>query len=59
MYLVLGEVSATPTLDANSPHIYVKGTKLIVRYNDGGTHRYKYMELTGTGTSWTHTTTAP
>lgn len=59
MYLELGALTATPTRDADSPQVYVKGTKLIVRYNDGGTHRYKYLELTGTGTGWTHTTSAP
>ena len=58
MYLQLGSAS-TPTRDATSPQIYFKGTKLIFRYNDSGTMRYKYLELTGTGSTWTHTTTAP
>jgi len=51
-------VSVTPT-DGSEAQIYVKADKLIVRYNDGGTVRYKYLNLTGTGVTWTHTTSAP
>lgn len=51
-------VSVTPT-DGSEAQIYVKADKLIVRYNDGGTVRYKYLDLTGTGVTWTHTTSAP
>lgn len=51
-------VSVTPA-DGSEAQIYVKADKLIVRYNDGGTVRYKYLDLTGTGVTWTHTTTAP
>lgn len=40
-------------------NIYVKGGKLIFQYNDAGTVRYKYLDLTGTGVTWVHTTTAP
>lgn len=40
-------------------HIYVKGGKLVIQYNDAGTVRYKYLDLTGTGVTWVHTTTAP
>ena len=40
-------------------NIYVKDDKLIVQYNDNGTVRWKYLTLSGTGTSWTHTTTQP
>jgi len=32
---------------------------LLVTFNDGGTTRYKYMQLNGTGTTWTHGTTLP
>ena len=51
-------VSVIPT-DGAEAQIYVKADKLIVRYNDGGTVRYKYLDLTGTGVTWTHTTSAP
>lgn len=40
-------------------HIYMKGDKLIIQFNDGGTVRYKYLDLTGTGVTWVHTTVAP
>lgn len=39
--------------------IYMKADKLIITYNDGGTQRWKYLDLTGTGATWTHTTTPP
>ncbi|HWQ32536.1 MAG TPA: hypothetical protein VNQ79_06615 [Blastocatellia bacterium] len=40
-------------------NLYIKGGKLIVQWNDAGTVRWKYLDLTGTGATWTHTTTAP
>ena len=39
--------------------IYMKADKIVIQYNDGGTIRYKYMSLSGTGVTWTHSTTAP
>jgi|TARA_B100000519_G_C14010201_1_gene328316 hypothetical protein len=48
----------TPTQDVEAK-LYVRDNKLIVAWNDGGTTRYKYLDLTGTGATWTHTTTAP
>jgi len=53
---------ATPTYWLNSSdnaQVYLKGGYIVFRYNDGGTYRYKYLNLAGTGTSWTHSTTAP
>lgn len=38
---------------------YTKGSLVIFQYNDGGTIRYKYLDMAGTSTIWTHTTTAP
>lgn len=40
-------------------HMYIKGDKLIIQFNDAGTMRYKYLDLTGTGVTWVHTTSAP
>ncbi len=40
-------------------YVYMKGTYFIIRYNDGGTTRYKYLDLSGTGTTWTHSTSEP
>ncbi|MDX1418092.1 MAG: hypothetical protein R3293_28075 [Candidatus Promineifilaceae bacterium] len=39
--------------------IYIKSSYLIIKYNDAGTTRYKYLDLSGTGTSWTHSTSEP
>lgn len=44
---------------SSGAQFYVKGGKFIVRYSDAGTIRYKYIDLTGTGATWTHTTTPP
>lgn len=48
------------TIYANAAgQIYFRNDKLVIKYNDGGTIRYKYLDLTGTGVTWTHTTVAP
>lgn len=39
--------------------VYMKADNFVIQYNDGGTVRYKYLGLTGTGVTWTHSTTAP
>lgn len=39
--------------------MYVKSGKFIIQYNDAGTVRYKYLDLTSTGVTWTHATVAP
>lgn len=59
--LTLVEQSATPAAPAQDAdgNLYLKDGKLVVQYDDGGTVRYKYLDLTGTGVSWVHTTTAP
>ena len=62
LMLDIDPFSSTPTYGpstSSNAQIYVKGGLLIVRYQDGATLRYKYLTLTGTGTTWTHTTTAP
>jgi hypothetical protein len=60
-YMNMLETSNTPpSPTANiGMNIYIKGDKLIIQFNEGGTVRYKYLDLTGTGVTWTHTTTAP
>lgn len=40
-------------------HIYLKGNCLVIQFNDSGTVRYKYLDLTGTGVTWQHSTTSP
>jgi hypothetical protein len=48
-----------PPTDGAEARLYLKADKLIVQFNDGGTVRWKYLDLTGTGTTWTHTASAP
>ncbi len=54
-------VNATPSNPAASSEVkvYLRNNKIIFMYNDAGTIRYKYLDLTGTGVTWVHTTTAP
>lgn len=53
-------VNAPAAPNASSQcRMYMKADKLIIQYNDAGTTRYKYLTLTGTGVTWTHTTSAP
>lgn len=57
----LTESTATPTNPTASGQcvIYMKADKLVIGYLDGATMRYKYLDLTGTGVTWVHDTTAP
>jgi hypothetical protein len=59
--VTLEEESSTPSnpTSGSQCRMYMKDDKLIIQYNDGGTVRYKYLDLTGTGVTWNHTTTAP
>ena len=61
-FLRMTETTTTPpnpSASANAYHIYMKDDKLIIQYNDSGTVRYKYLDLTGVGATWQHTTSAP
>jgi hypothetical protein len=57
----VNEIASTPGNPTSGADvkIYMKSDKLIFQYNDGGTVRYKYISLSGTGVTWTHTTSAP
>ena len=62
--LASGSVRISPKInllgsDYTIADVYVKSSKFIIKFNDGGTVRYKYLDLTGTGTTWTHTTSPP
>ena len=59
-----GAVRIKPVLELLGPSfdlctVYIKGSNFIVKYNDAGTTRYKYLDLSGTGTAWVHSTTEP
>jgi hypothetical protein len=59
----LARYTSTPPLSGITSNgdciMYMKDSKLVIGYNDYGTMRYKYLDLSGTGTTWVHTTTAP
>lgn len=59
--LRLSELPVTPTApeDRTECNVYMKSDKIIFAYNDAGTIRYKYLDLSGTGVTWVQTTTAP
>jgi len=54
-------LTATPAIggSAASVNVYAKGDKLIFAYNEGGTVRYKYITMTGTGIGWSYSATEP
>lgn len=39
--------------------MYVSGTKIVFATNNAGTMRYKSLDMSGTGVTWAHSTTAP
>jgi hypothetical protein len=57
----LAQATTTPTNPSSAGDVvmYAKAGRIVFAYNDGGTMRYKSLLLTGTGTTWTHSTTAP
>lgn len=59
--LALQERSATPSDPSSGAavQVYLKDDKIIFQFNNAGTVRYKYLDLTGTGVTWVHTTTPP
>ncbi len=59
--ITLEEVASTPAdpTSGTQTRIYMKGDKVVFQFNDAGTVRYKYLDMTGTGVTWVHSTTAP
>lgn len=59
--IYLNEKDTTPNnpTSGSQVKIYMKTDAIVFQYNDGGTVRYKYLTLSGTGVTWTHSTTAP
>lgn len=59
--LKFNEMDDTPSGPSGNVEsiLYMKNDKLIAAFDDSGTVRYKYLDLTGTGVTWVHTTTAP
>lgn len=59
--LLLEEKDTTPANPTASTEckVYVKANKLVIQFNDAGTVRYNYLDMTSTLGLWTYTTTAP
>jgi len=59
----LARYTSTPPLSGlvsgGDSAIYMKDSKLVFAYNDAGTMRYKYLDLSGTDVTWVHTIVAP
>ena len=58
LYLTETLNTATPTQDTEVA-MYMRGDKFIIAFNNGGTAKYRYLDLTSTDATWTYTTTAP
>jgi hypothetical protein len=57
--LTLGAAAAPTTPGSGRMRVYFRSNKMVFQFQDGGTTRYKYLDLTGTGVTWVHTTAAP
>lgn len=55
------EQASTPSAPTVGTQIrtYMKDDKFILVFDDSGTVRYKYLDMTSTGVTWVHTTSAP
>lgn len=62
-HFCLPELSADPgtsdLLADSAIAIYTKNDKLVFAYNNGGTITYISLDLDGSDTTWTHSTSAP
>lgn len=58
LQLIPTTTPANPSASSEG-NIYIKGGMLVIQYNDASTVRFKYLDLTGTGVTWVHTTVAP
>lgn len=59
MELSQDETSNYRTPDPGQVKQFYNNGRLYLASNDGGTIRYKYLDLMGTGVTWVHTLTAP
>lgn len=61
-FMRMRETTTTPPVPGNSLdafHLYMKGNLLIIQSNNGGTLHYRYIDLSGTSTTWVYSATAP
>lgn len=58
--LKVKEVTNEPVVTQdNQAGWYVKNDKFVIVFNNGGTIKYRYLDLTSADATWTYTTTAP
>jgi hypothetical protein len=59
--ICIDEKDTTPANPAanSQAKVYMKADKIVIQYNDAGTVKYRYMDLTDTTATWTYSTTAP
>jgi len=59
-YAQMKELANAPTNPAASSqvNVYVKDDKFVISYDDAGTMKYRYLDLTSTDATWAYTTTA-
>lgn len=60
-YMLFTDSTVTPPTPFQfyDAHVYIRNGKFVIQWNDSGTVRYKYLDLSGTGVTWVHSTTAP
>lgn len=56
--VALDETTPSDPISTTFVHMYLKDDKIVFQFNDG-TLRYKYLDLSGIGVTWVHTTSAP
>jgi len=58
-HLLQRSTAPVPQTSSSDSYTYMSGSKFVIVYNDGGTVRYKYLDMSGTGVTWVHSTSAP
>jgi len=57
---ILTETTTDPTVVQDTQGaMYVKADKLVLKFNSGGTIKYRVMNLVDTTATWSYTTIAP
>lgn len=52
--------SAIPTLtDGTEAGMFMRNDNFVIAYNDSGTMKYRYIDLTSTAATWVYSTTSP
>jgi hypothetical protein len=57
--ITLDQLSETPACSEGQTVVYTKGNYYIILFNDAGTYKFRYMDLTGTDATWNYSTSEP